>query len=196
RIVLGAGVGWLAEEFQALQAPDFASRGKVTDEYLEIVKRICAGGEVGFEGEHYRFDTLHARPASVQRPHPPIVIGGTSNAALRRVVRLGDGWLSAALSAERHAERLARLRELCVQAGRDYEALQLHHKLFINIGEARQSVSGGREPGTGSRARIVDDLKAMADLGVGSIIVRYIGEDTERQREQLECFAGEIAPRV
>ena len=113
RTILGAGVGWLAEEFAALASQPFAARGCVTDEYIEIVKRICQGGEVTFQGDHYHLAPVASNPGSVQRPHPPILIGGTSNAALRRVVRLGDGWLSTGLRPERIKERLGVLRNLC-----------------------------------------------------------------------------------
>lgn len=100
RIVLGAGVGWLEEEFNVLGTYDFKKRGRVTDEYLEIFKAICAGGEVGYRGETYAFEPIFSSPGSVQRPHPPILIGGLSDAALRRVVRHGNGWLAVAASLE------------------------------------------------------------------------------------------------
>src|SRR5436305_11604805 len=60
RIVLGAGVGWLAEEFELLGSPAFARRGRATDEYLEIFKAICAGGTVAYKGETYQFDAIHS----------------------------------------------------------------------------------------------------------------------------------------
>jgi probable F420-dependent oxidoreductase len=113
RTILGAGVGWLAEEFAALGARPFAARGRVTDECIEIVQRLCQGGEVRFQGEHYHLEAVMSIPASVQRPHPPILIGGTSNAALRRVARLGNGWLSTGLRPERLGERLGVLHDLC-----------------------------------------------------------------------------------
>ena len=84
--MLGAGSCWLEEEFKALASADFKARGAVTDEYLEIFKAVTGGGEVSYEGAHYRFDPVHCYPASVQRPHPPILIGGISNRALRRVL--------------------------------------------------------------------------------------------------------------
>src|SRR5918999_3319045 len=68
RTVLGAGVGWLAGEFTALDARPFAARGRVTDECIEIVKRLCQGGDVTFQGEHYQLDPVVSRPGSVQRP--------------------------------------------------------------------------------------------------------------------------------
>jgi probable F420-dependent oxidoreductase len=196
RMMLGAGVGWLAEEFTALDARPFAARGRVTDECIEIVKRLCQGGEVTFQGEYYRLDPLASNPGSVQRPHPPILIGGTSNAALRRAARLGDGWLSTGLRAEHLRERLGVLRKLCEAHGRRLADLSLVHKLFINIGETRKGADGSRDPGTGSQADIVDDLRCLVDLGYSGVVVRYRGSDAEQQRKQLRTFIADILPKV
>lgn len=196
RTVLGAGSGWLAEEFTALNTPPFAARGRVTDEYIEIVKRVCQGGQIEFHGEHYQLDAVLSYPEAVQRPHPPILIGGTSAAALRRVVRLGNGWLSVALRPARLAERLDVLRRLCESQGRRFDQLRLCHKLFLNIGEAKPGVDGDREPGTGTHAEILDDIRRIADLGFDSIIVRYLGTDPEAQRTQIQTFASDIVPKV
>jgi probable F420-dependent oxidoreductase len=196
RTMLGAGVGWLAEEFAALDARPFVARGRVTDECIEIVKRMCQGGEVSFRGEHFQLDPVVSSPGSVQRPHPPILVGGTSNAALRRAARLGDGWLSTGLRPERLLERLSALQKLCEAQGRRFADLSLGHKLFINIGEARKGTDGSRDAGTGSQAEIVDDLRRLVDLGYRSIIVRYRGDDAEEQRTQLRSFIADIIPKV
>lgn len=121
RVILGAGVGWLKEEFKALDTFDFAKRGKVTDEYIEIFKALSAGGEVGYQGETYSFEPVHSVPGSVQRPHPPVLIGGVSNPALRRVTR-NDGWLAVALGPEEMPERIAALKRICGEEGRRFEA--------------------------------------------------------------------------
>src|SRR5215470_5155515 len=196
RMLLGAGVGWLAEEFAALGARPFIARGRVTDECIEIVKRLCQGGEVSFHGEHYQLDPVVSMPGSVQRPHLPILVGGTSNAALRRVARLGDGWLSTGLRPERLRTRLSTLQKLCEAQGRRFADLSLSHKLFINIGEARRGADGSRDAGTGSQADIVDDLRRLAELGYSRVIVRYRGNDTEEQRKQLRIFIDHIVPKV
>jgi probable F420-dependent oxidoreductase len=196
RTVLGAGVGWLAEEFAALEARPFAARGRVTDEWIEIVKRLCRGGEVTFRGEHYHLDAVVSNPGSVQRPHPPILIGGISNAALRRAARLGDGWLSTGLSLERLGERLGMLQKLCEAQGRRMTDLSLGHKLFINIGQARKGADGSRDAGTGSPAEIVDDLRRLVDLGYSRLIVRYRGSAAEEQRRQLRILMADILPKV
>ena len=125
RIILGAGVGWLAEEIAMLDGPEFSLRGKATDEYLEIFKAICAGGDVGYRGETYSFDPVFSNPGSVQRPHPPIFIGGISNPALRRVARYGQGWLAMTIGPPRIAECLAKLAEYCDSQGRRFEDLSL-----------------------------------------------------------------------
>ena len=196
RTMLGAGVGWLAEEFAALDARPFRARGRVTDECIEIVKRLCHGGEVTYQGAHYQFDPVVSNPGSIQRPHPPILIGGTSNGALRRTARLGDGWLSTGLRPESLRERLSTLQKLCEAQGRRFADLSLSHKLFINIGEARTGADGGREPGTGSQADIVEDLRRLVDLGYSRIVVRYRGSDAEEQRTQLRSFISQIIPKV
>ena len=196
RIILGAGVGWMAEEFAALDTFDFARRGKVTDEYLEIFKAICAGGEVSYSGETYQFEAVHSNPPSVQRPHPPILVGGTSKPALRRVARLADGWMSVGLPPAQLEECLSALRGACADQGRRYEDLALYHKLFINIGEAAAAKGGGRETGTGSVTEIIDDFKRIRELGYRGFIIRYRGEDAAEQQRQLSRFAAEIAPQV
>jgi probable F420-dependent oxidoreductase len=196
RTLLGAGVGWLAEEFAALDARPFAARGRVTDECIEIVKRICRGGEVTFQGEHYQLAPVVSSPGSVQRPHPPILIGGTSSAALQRAARVGDGWLSTGLRPERLRARLSTLQKLCEAHGRRLADLSLSHKLFINIGEARIGADGNRDAGTGSQADIMDDLRRLIDLGYSRVIVRYRGSGAEEQRQQLRIFIEDIIPNV
>src|ERR1700741_4043682 len=164
RIILGAGVGWLAEDFTLLGGPDFKKRGKATDEYLEIFKAICAGGEASFNGETYRFDPIHSVPGAVQRPHPPILVGGLSDPALRRIVRHGTGWLAVTIGPKQIPERLSRLRQLCAEHGRRYEDLSLVYKIFLDPGEPKRGKFDQREPGSGSIPQIVDDLKAIFDL--------------------------------
>jgi len=196
RIVLGAGVGWLEEEFKVLDAHDFKKRGRVTDEYLEIFKAICAGGEVTYRGETYAFDPVFSSPGSMQRPHPPILIGGLSDAALRRVVRHGNGWLAVSAPPEKLRERVAVLGRLVDEAGRRLGDFTLAYKMFLSLGEAKRGPFDAREPGTGSVAEIRDDLKRLFDLGFTKIIVRYRGSSAADQMRQIDRFVGEIVPTV
>ena len=196
RIILGAGVGWLEEEFNVLSSYAFKKRGRVTDEYLEIFKAICVGGEVSYRGETYAFDPIFSSPGSVQRPHPPVLIGGLSNAALRRVVMHGNGWLAVSAPPEKLRERLAVLERLTMEVGRQLQDFSLVYKLFLSIGEAKRGPFDAREPGTGSLAEIADDIKRLFELGFDKIIVRYRGTSAGDQMSQIDRFVGEIVPKV
>lgn len=196
RLILGAGVGWLEEEFEALDFHKFKSRGRATDEAIEIFKAIAAGGEVGYQGEIYKFDPVFSVPGSVQRPHPPVMIGGVSDPALRRVVRHGTGWLAVAMGPGKLPERLDRLRVLAAEAGRPFADIALDFKVFVSIGEAKRSRFDDREPGTGSEADIIDDLKRIRDLGFGRILVRSRAGTLDEMRRQIDRFVTAIAPKV
>jgi probable F420-dependent oxidoreductase len=196
RIVLGAGVGWLREEFAVLNSHDFKQRGRVTDEYLEIFKAICAGGEVAYRGETYAFDPIFSSPGSLQRPHPPILIGGLSNAALRRVIRHGNGWLAVSATADQLRERLAMLDRLAAEVGRQRQEFCLVYKIFLSIGEAKAGAFGAREPGTGSLTEVRDDIKRLFDLGFETIIVRHRGDSAAEQTQQIDRFVSEIASKA
>ena len=92
RLIAGCGVGWMREEFEALGAPPFDRRGAVSDEYLKAFKELWSNDDPEFDGEFVSFDGVRFRPQPVQKPHPPIWIGGESPPALRRSGRLGDAW--------------------------------------------------------------------------------------------------------
>src|SRR6186997_170685 len=93
RVDFGIGVGWLREEFEALGVP-FERRGKRTDEYLQVMRSLWCDDTSSFEGELYTLRPCRMYPKPVQQPHPPIHVGGESDAALRRVARFGQGWFS------------------------------------------------------------------------------------------------------
>lgn len=197
RVMLGAGVGWLEEEFEVLGFHQFKRRGKATDEAIEIFKAIAGGGEVGFDGEIYKFEPVYSSPGSVQRPHPPVLVGGVADPALRRVARHGDGWLATALGPDRVKGQLDRLKTFCSEGGRSYDSVKLVFKVFLNIGEAKRNQHDEREPATGSVSEIVDDLKRLKDLGFDEMIVRVRAAPTlEATREQIDRFVSEIAPKV
>ncbi len=117
RIDFGVGIGWLKEEFDVLQVP-FTKRGARTDEYLQIMKSLWQDQTTEFHGEHYdlRACTLYPKPA--QAPHPPIHVGGESDAALRRVANHGQGWFTWNRPPEELAERLAVLDGMLEERGR------------------------------------------------------------------------------
>ena len=91
RVILGGGSGWLREEFEVLHAP-YRQRGDQTDEYLQVMKALWTQDQARFDGRYEKFSDIVCAPKPVQKPHPPIWIGGHSKRALRRTATLGDGW--------------------------------------------------------------------------------------------------------
>ena len=92
RLTLGIGAGWMREEFEAIDAPDFDARGTVTDEYLRAFVELWTKDVPKFDGKHVRFSNIGFQPKPVQKPYPPIWVGGESGPALRRAARFGDAW--------------------------------------------------------------------------------------------------------
>jgi probable F420-dependent oxidoreductase len=117
RVDFGVGVGWLREEFEALEVP-WAQRGARTDNYLDVLRSLWCEDPSSFSGDHYSLAPCHQYPKPVQDPHPPIHIGGESDAALRRTARLGQGWHSFNRPPAELAAPMTRLDELLGARGR------------------------------------------------------------------------------
>lgn len=117
RVIFGVGVGWLREEFTAV-GQDARHRGKVTDEYLEVCRRLWRDEVAEFTGRHYTLPPVRTGPKPVQRPWPPIWIGGNSDAAVARAVALGDGLHLIDLTPDEVVARVADLRAAESRAGR------------------------------------------------------------------------------
>jgi probable F420-dependent oxidoreductase len=118
RVLVGIGVGYVEQEFRALGAP-FDDRGERTDEYLATMQAIWTQERPAFDGRLFAFREVQAHPRPVQRPHPPIVIGGWSAPALRRAARIGQGWYGWGLDHDEAAAVIARLRSAAQEVNRD-----------------------------------------------------------------------------
>jgi probable F420-dependent oxidoreductase len=117
RLSLGIGVGWLAEEFRAVGV-DFDTRGGRTREAVRVMKTLFTESEPSFRGRHFAFDPVKFEPKPVQKPHPPFIFGGETDAALRRAAALGDGWYGVGHDPETAAGQVTKLRTLRADAGR------------------------------------------------------------------------------
>ncbi len=117
RVDFGVGVGWLEEEFNAVNVP-WPRRGKRTDEYLDVLHTLWCDETSAYQGEFYSLDACTMQPKPVQQPHPPVHIGGESDAALARVAHAGQGWHTFNRGPDDLAEPLARLEGLLADRGR------------------------------------------------------------------------------
>jgi probable F420-dependent oxidoreductase len=199
RVDLGIGVGWMAEEFEALGYDYFARRGAVTDEQVQVFKALWTEDVPSFAGEFYRFPPIGAHPHPVQQPHPPIWVGGHSRPAIRRAARLGDGWLPigarppATLPPAEIAEGIARLREEAERAGR---TSNLPVCFSTGVTLAEQPAGEGRAPFHGTPDEVAADLRAYQAVGVNRFIVG-LGAGTGAEIEQrLRRFAEQVMPAV
>ena len=140
RVIFGVGIGWFAEEFAAAGAP-FADRALRTREYLELMKELWTAEEPTYTGKTFSVTGVRFNPKPVQKPHPPIVVGGTSALAIKRAVRYGDGWYAVARGMEEATTLLAQLAAQCQAAGRTRPVevtLSLRTGHPLTVAEARE----------------------------------------------------------
>ncbi len=124
RVMVGVGAGWLEAEFSALGVP-FSERGSRTDETIDLFKALWTQDPVNFSGRHFRVENMKFVPQPVQKPRPPILVGGTTRGALRRVARRGDGWVAMGKGPEDLKAPLDTLREFALREGRKPEEFRL-----------------------------------------------------------------------
>jgi probable F420-dependent oxidoreductase len=194
-LTVGVGVGWLQEEFEALDAPDFARRGAASDEYLRIFKTLWTQDSASFSGEFYRFDALRCLPQPLQKPHPPIWIGGHSLPARRRVARYGDGWHPVGANPAvplRPAELRASLDQLfrlTEAEGRDPSALTISFKAPVYDVSAPTLDGADRRPFSGTAQQVVDDVATYEKLGVSELVFDFRSEHLPETLDRMERFA-------
>ena len=123
RVEFGIGASWLAEEWEAIGL-DFRTRGRRVDEAIAVCKQLWTRPEIEHHGEFFDFDAVAFEPKPVQKPWPPILVGGESPAALRRAARSCDGWIGMSHTLETAAPQIAALRTLLTENGRDADDFQ------------------------------------------------------------------------
>jgi len=184
RLICGVGVGWWKEELEILGVP-FHRRGRQADEILQVFKILWTEDNPAFEGEFFRFRDLGFAPKPVQKPHPPIWVGGDSPGAFRRVVTLGDGWHATSKSPAEFGEALTRLRAAADKAGRPFETIELSLRHTLRDDLLAQ----------GTQA-VVDELAAYKRLGLSHILLEFRRDDLGRMLEILDLVTGTVRPAV
>ncbi|MDH4145075.1 MAG: LLM class F420-dependent oxidoreductase [Acidimicrobiia bacterium] len=203
RVIAGIGAGWMREEFEALNLPDFDARGRVTDEYLRVMKSCWTDERANFNGEFFRIADAAADPKPVQSPHPPIWVGGESGPALRRTVALGDGWYPFGTNPRFRMDTVAafaarrdRLFAMAEEAGRDPSTIALAYNCPFHAETAATGADGRRRPFTGSPEQRAADISEWAAAGVGTLMVNVMATELEPMLERMEAFATEVMPLI
>lgn len=203
RVTVGCGVGWMREEFEAIGAPAFDQRGTVGDEHLQAFKELWTKENPAFHGKFVDFSGVAFAPKPVQKPHPPLWIGGESGPALRRAARYGDGWYPIGnnpqfplRTPQEYSAGLGRLRRYAEEVGRDPATITLAFNVQ-GFGEpAERLPDGSRKSFTGTAEQVASDIRAFGDLGVEHLIFRFPGESVEETVEAMERFVKEVKPLV
>ncbi len=202
RLIVGCGVGWMREEFEAIGAPSYDECGSVGDEYIRAFKELWTSDNPAFEGKYCRFANVAFAPKPVQKPHPPIWTGGESPAALRRAGRLANAWYPIGSNPRfpvgtpaQFAAYVARVKRYATEAGRDPSSLDFAYSAnWFNDQQAQTLPDGQRRPLTGTPQQIADDIKRYEELGVRHIMVNVQGETQAQTLERMQRFADRIMP--
>jgi len=210
RLILGAAAGWYAREFDAVGVP-FKQRGRLFERNLDILTRLWTEDRVTVKQDELNLREAVMRPRPVQRPRPPILVGGYVDAVLRRAATKGDGWLTYFYTPESYRKSWAKIVAFAREAGRDPKSLTGTNQLAIYVGRSRAetespmrqwlqtewdvaawSESTIEHAIRGSVSECVEQLRAHVASGVDRIILipyRY-------QPEQVEIIAKEIVPAL
>lgn len=201
RLTLGIGAGWLAEEFEAVGAPPFASRGAVTDEYLQVFRELWTQPNPRFAGRWTRFDNILFEPKPVQPGGIPIWVGGESGPALRRTARLADGWYPIGTnpafpldSLPRYRAGIARLHKAATAIGRDPKTITLVYRVSGWAAPGAPTASDGEPRLFASDAAA--DIRALRDLGVSSIDFGFPGNTAAEVLANMQTFRTDVLSKV
>jgi probable F420-dependent oxidoreductase len=165
RFILGAGVGWLAEEFEALGIP-FERRGARTREYVDVMRKLWTEQRSSHQGQFAKFTDVLSYPKPVSGKGIPVWFGGESNPALRRVAEYGDGWIGFNLLPDQASEKIRRIEELLKTNGRNRSDVKLAVSPYINPIKT-------------------DELKRYRDAGVEEVVLLAL----DRSRSERELIA-------
>lgn len=199
RVTLGAGVGWMEEEFKAIGLDTYARRGAYSDECIRIFRELWTKDNPSFQGEFHQFSNIRCEPRPVQPGGLPIWIGGHTPQAIRRVARLGDGWQPlvqrppADLPPAEMQEKIAQLRAFAQQVGRDPRRITLAMGSSIQFTDG--AATGPRSLFTGTSAQIVDTLRRYQELGIQNFRCDFPSLSIDGLLQAMERFATEVRPQ-
>jgi len=203
RLDLGLGIGWMPEEFAATGAST-ARRGARTEEYLAVLRTLWADEVSSFDGEFYTIPAGRQDPRPVQRPGPPVLLGGMSRPAMERAGRIADGWItSSRADLSKIGEAAAVIREAAQAAGRDPGAVRIICRGVVQAGAPAEGPDGTRRLLSGSFAQIREDAAWLGEQGVTELFYDLnwdpqVGSPTvepQAAAARAEQILAELAPR-
>jgi len=174
RLMLGLGIGWLEEEFNAMGVP-FEKRGARYDDYIQAMRKLWSGETVEHRSEFLDWSGFKSYPRPRQNPLP-VIVGGAKGKALERVAKYGDGWYAPCESATDLAPLLSELKNACAAAGRSYGSVEITAMWRMELG--------------------LDAAKAMRDLGVHRLIARVMPDPRRNTLDLLSRLGDEFIAKL
>jgi probable F420-dependent oxidoreductase len=197
RVVLGIGAGWVPEESAALGVP-FAERGAMTDEYLAAMQELWTSPAPSFSGKYTQFSELRCEPKPLQKPHPPIWVGGHSPAALRRAAAIGAAWHPINHSVEDIRAGRAEIERLCQARGRTVPPVVTMRidTSVLQAGEHAPPPIHGDSMLAGEPGMLAHEIGALAAAGVEHLVLEFLVSDSAELDEQMARFAEQVRPQL
>ena len=192
RFILGVGVGWMVEEFEALGA-SFKDRGAVSDEQLQVLQRVLDDEWCTYEGRFYRFRDVAFYPKSY-RQRIPVWVGGEGARAQRRTALYGDAWFPyfVRITPRELAARFDNVRKLAAEHGRDADRISFNCNLPIVV--TNEPVPQEEDRLHGTPEQLAEAIRRFADVGVEHLALQFMVPRYPERLEQMERFATEILP--
>lgn len=193
RLIMGVGVGWMQEEFEA-QGISFKDRGRMTDEQLQIISRLWTEEHISFNGQFYNFQDLAFYPKPIQQPRIPIWIGGEGIQAQRRTARYGDAWFPYFVEITPPELRAGydNVLRLAAEAGRDPAQIKLTCCRPIEVTD--HPVPQDERHLRGTPDQLVQALSVYHAIGVDHLALQFMVPRWPDRVEQIERFAHEVMP--
>ena len=195
RLILGVGVGWMEEEFKAMNAP-FGERGKMADEQLRLLAQLWHEEHINFAGRYYQLDDIAFSPKPYQKPRIPIWVGGEGKLAQRRAGTYGDAWFPyfVRITPAELAKRFDNVRRYAREAGRDPGQIAFACCLPIEL--TATDVPQEEDYLKGSIAQVTEALNKFKQIGVIHIGLQFMISHWPERKEQIERFANEALPAL
>lgn len=195
RFILGVGVGWMKEEFDALQAP-FRDRGRISNEQLEILEKLLHTDHVSFAGDFYHFDDIAFYPKSHRKGGLPIWVGGEGRRAQQRAASYGNAWFPyfVRITPDELARRFANVRRMAEKAGRSPDDVLLNCCLPIEVTEEPIPQEPDRLAGTTDQ--LADALNGFQEIGLDHLALQFMVPHWPERLEQMQRFAEEVLSKI
>jgi probable F420-dependent oxidoreductase len=199
RLIVGAAIGWLEGEFETLGVP-FKERASRSDEALELMRALWTQAHPKIQTKRHRVQDVVFSPMPLQKPRPPLYIGGSSDGAFRRVARLGDGWHASSMNHEAFRQGAATVRRFWKEAGREgapFLSLRIPilidgvHRPAVDMGLIR-----GRHTLSGSVKQIVEELRGFQALDCGHVALEVSYSTFPAILETIDLLAAKVQPAL